>query len=67
MSEANTVWHDLQTRQKVVANRQRYGVLLAGGLLIAMCAAQVLFLRYVAGPDTVNLLTAGEGMAVGTD
>jgi hypothetical protein len=65
MSEARTVWHDLETRQKVAANRQRSGVLLAAGLLIAMGAAEALFLTYVAGPDTVDLLTAGQGAPAG--
>jgi hypothetical protein len=65
MSEARTVWHDLQTRQKVAANRQRSGVLLAAGLLIAMGAAEALFLAYVAGPDTVDLLTAAQGAPTG--
>jgi hypothetical protein len=65
MSEARAVWLDPQTRQKVAANRQRSGILLAAALLIAMTGAEVLFLTYVAGPDTVNLLTAGEGVPPG--
>ena len=62
MSEARTVWLDVQTRLKIADDRQRSGFLLAVGLLIAMSAAEVLFLTYVAGPDTVDLLTAGEGV-----
>jgi hypothetical protein len=46
MSEARAVWHDLQARQKIAANRQRSGVLLAIGLLIAMGVAEALFLAY---------------------
>jgi hypothetical protein len=61
MSEARTVWYDLQTRRKVAAKRQLSGVLLAAGLLLAMGAAEVLFLTYVAGPDTVDILTAAQG------
>jgi hypothetical protein len=65
MSEAQTVWLDLQTRRKVAAKRQRSGVLLAAGLLIAMSATEVLFLAYAVGPDTVEILTAGQGAPVG--
>ena len=65
MSEARTVWHDLQTRQRVTANRQRSGILVAAGLLIAMGAAEVLFLNFAVGPDTVDLLTAAQGAPTG--
>jgi len=66
MSEARTIWHDLEAWQSRAANRQRLGVLLAAGLLIAMCATEVAFLRYFAGPDSVNMVTVAEGMPVGT-
>jgi hypothetical protein len=65
MSEARTTWYDVATRQKVAANRQRSGILVAVGLLVAMTAAEVLFLTYAAGPDTVDLLTAGQGAPIG--
>jgi hypothetical protein len=65
MSEAQSVWLDLQTRRKVAAKRQRSGVLLAAGLLIAMGAAEVLFLAYAVGPDTVDILTAAQGAPAG--
>jgi hypothetical protein len=65
MSEARTVWHDLQTRRKAAAYRQGRDALLAAGLLIAMCAAEVLFLGFVAGPDLVDMLTAAQGAPVG--
>lgn len=65
MSETSTIWHDLDARRSSAAMRHRFGVLLAAALLIAMCAAEVLFLRYVAGPDTVTLLSAGEAMPIG--
>ena len=61
MSEARTVWHDLQTRRTAVVSRQWSGVLLAAVLLTAMCGAEVVFLKYVAAPDTMNLLNAMEG------
>ena len=64
MSEARTVWHDMQVRRDVAVSRYWSGVVVAAVLLIAMCCAEVLFLKYVAGPDTVNLLSAAEGMAV---
>jgi hypothetical protein len=65
MSEARTVWHDVQTRQRVTANRQRSGILVAAGLFIAMCAAEVLFLNFAVGPDTMDLLTAAQGAPSG--
>jgi hypothetical protein len=65
MSQARTVWHDLQTRQKVAANRQRSVILLAAGLLIAMTAAEAVFLAYFVGPDTIDMLTAGESVPAG--
>jgi len=67
MSEARTIWHDLETRRSLVTNRQRTSLLLGAGLLIAMCAGEVVFLNYVAGPDTVNILTAAEGMPIGPE
>jgi hypothetical protein len=67
MGEARTIWHDLQTRPKVTANRQRSGVLLATGLLIAMGVAEALFLSYVVGVDTVDLLTAAQGASNGVE
>ena len=66
MSEAHTVWHDMQARRDTAVSRHWSGVVLAAVLLTAMCCAEVLFLKYVAGPDTVNLLSAAEGMAVPT-
>jgi hypothetical protein len=43
--------------------RRRYGgILLAVVLLCAMAAAEVLFLTFVAGPDSVNMISAAEGI-----
>ena len=67
MSEARTIWHDLEARRSFTANRQRMSLLLAAGLLIAICAGEVLFLNYFVGPDTVNILSAAEGMPVGPE
>ena len=65
MSEARTMWYDMATRQKVAASRQRSGILLAVVLLVAMTAAEILFLNYAVGPDTMDLLTAGQGAPIG--
>jgi hypothetical protein len=67
MSDARTIWHDLEARQNSAVNRQRVGLLLAAFLLIAMCAAEIAFVRYVAAPETVNALTTIEGMPVGVE
>lgn len=65
MSEARTIWHDLDGRQSIAVSRQRIGLLLVAAMLIVMSAAEVAFLRYVVGPDTVNMVTATEGMGIG--
>lgn len=62
MSEARTVWHAVEARRTAVASRQRAGFLLAVCLLCAMAAAEVLFLHFVAGPDSVSLISAAEGV-----
>ena len=38
------------------------GLLIAAALLGLMAVAEVAFLRYVAGPDSVNLISAAEGI-----
>jgi hypothetical protein len=64
MSEARTIWHATEARRNAVVSRERSGLLIAAALLCAMAAAEVLFLHYVAGPDSVNLLTAAEGVQI---
>ena len=66
MSEAQTVSYELQATGSTIATRQWFGVLLAAVLLSAMCAGEVLFLRSVGGPETMNVLTVAEGMVVHT-
>ena len=66
MSEVRTVWHDMQIRRNEAVSRRRRGMLLAVLALGAMCAAEALFLAYFAGPDTVNLMAAAEGVPVTT-
>jgi hypothetical protein len=63
MSEAHTIWHSLEQRRSRAANRERSGVMIAVALLCAMAVAEVLFLRFVAGPDSVNLISVAEGIA----
>jgi hypothetical protein len=64
MSEARTIWHDLETRRSHAATQQRSGMLLAFALLCVMAAAQVLFLHYAAGPESVAMMQAAEGVLV---
>jgi hypothetical protein len=54
----------METRRSAAVSRDRAGLLIAAALLCAMAAAEVLFLHYVAGPDSVNLLTAAEGVQI---
>jgi hypothetical protein len=63
VSETSTISHTIEVRPGVVATRLRSGFLIAVGLLCTMAAAEVLFLRYVAGPDGVNMLSAAETIA----
>jgi hypothetical protein len=63
MSETSATWHTIAARPSVVPTRLRSGFLIAIGLLCAMTTAEVLFLRSVAGHDSVNMLFAAEGIA----
>jgi hypothetical protein len=47
----------------VHSRKKRSGIMLAVALLCAMAAAEVLFLNYVAGPDSVAMMMAAEGVA----
>ena len=67
MSEAQTIWHETRTRQRARARQQWHGVAMIAALLVAMAAAEVLYLTYVAGPETVDMITAAEGMAASGD
>jgi hypothetical protein len=62
MSEARTIWDDLAVRRSTAANRRISGVVIAAVLLALMAVAEVAFLRYVAGPDSVSLISAAEGI-----
>jgi hypothetical protein len=65
MDGARTIWQDLETRQSTAATQQRNGLLLAAVLLIALCAAEFVVLRYVAGSAMGDMLMAAEGIPVG--
>jgi hypothetical protein len=62
MSDARTIWHSMEARRTTAASRERTGIMLAVCLLCAMAAAEVLFLRFAAGPDSVNLIAGAEGI-----
>lgn len=62
MSEARTVWHEVAARRNIARRQQFTGYLLACLLLVTMTVAEVPFLRYFAGPDSVNMMAAAEGI-----
>jgi hypothetical protein len=64
MSEARTIWHTIETRRNATAGRERAGLLCVAALLCAMAAAEALFLQYVAGPESADLLAAAEGIHI---
>ncbi len=64
MSEARTIWETRESRTVSAATRERGGIVIAIGLLAAIAAGEVLFLNFVAGPDSVNMLSAAEGIPV---
>ena len=67
MSEAQTLWHEVRARQRSDARQRYHGIALLAMLLVAMAAAEVLFLTYVAGPETVDMITSAEGMAANSN
>jgi hypothetical protein len=64
MSEAHTVWHALESRRRADVTRKRASMLLLACLLCAMTVSEVLFLKFVASPDSVELLVAAEGVVI---
>jgi hypothetical protein len=64
MSEAHTVWHALESRRSAAVARKRASMLLLVCLLCAMAVCEVLFLKFVASPDSVNLMVAAEGVVI---
>jgi len=67
MSEAQTLWHEVRARQRADERQHGHGMALVAALLVAMTAAEVLFLTYVAGPETVDMISAAEGIATSSD
>jgi len=64
MSEARTVWHAMAEERSAVGSRERTGFMLAVVLLCAMTISEVLFLRFVAGPESVAMIAAAEGITM---
>lgn len=64
MNNMPTVWALSDEPIYGVRSKKRAGIMLAVALLCAMAAAEVLFLNYVAGPDSVAMMMAAEGVAV---
>jgi hypothetical protein len=64
MNEMPMGWVLSDERMYGVRSKKRTGIMLAVALLCAMAAAEVLFLNYVAGPDSVAMMMAAEGVAV---
>jgi hypothetical protein len=62
MNHAPAVWVMTEGRAHRV-RKKRGGILSVAALLCVMAAAEVLFLNFVAGPDTVALMMAAEGVA----
>jgi hypothetical protein len=61
MSQAPTAWVMTEVRAHHV-RKQRVGLLFGVVLLCVMATAEVLFLNFMAGPDTVALMMAAEGV-----
>jgi len=62
MNDMPMVWVVPTERMYDVRNSKRPSVMLVVALLSAMAAAEVLFLNYVAGPDSVAMMMAAEGV-----
>jgi hypothetical protein len=63
MNDMPMVWVVPHERLSGTRSKKRSGFMLAVALLCAMAAAEVLFLNYVAGPDSVAMMMAAEGVA----
>jgi hypothetical protein len=63
MNDMSTIWAVSDERTYGERNKKRKGIMLAVALLCAMAAAEVLFLNYVAGPESVSMMMAAEGVA----
>jgi hypothetical protein len=63
MNDMPLVWLVSDEQMHRVRRKKHKGLLLVAALLCAMAAAEVLFLNYVAGPDSVAMMMAAEGVA----
>ena len=63
MNDMPMVWVVSEERMHGVRSKKRTGIMLVAALLCVMAAAEVLFLNYVAGPDSVSMMMAAEGVA----
>jgi hypothetical protein len=54
----------MAAERNAASSRERSGFMLAVALLCAMTVCEVLFLKYVAGPDSVAMIAAAEGITM---
>jgi hypothetical protein len=64
MNDMPLAWAVSDEQMHRVRGKKQAGLLLVAALLGAMAAAEVLFLNYVAGPDSVAMMMAAEGVAI---
>jgi hypothetical protein len=62
MGESRTVWSDSVWRRAKIDREPLVDYLLIALLLIIMAAAEVQFLWHFAGPDSVSLIQAADGI-----
>ena len=62
MNDVPIVWVVSDEQMCSVRRRKRPGIMLLAALLCVMTAAEVLFLNYVSGPDSVAMMMAAEGV-----
>ena len=62
MGESRTIWSDSVRRQSKDDREPLVDYILIALLLIIMAAAEVQFLWHVAGPDSVSLIQAADGI-----
>jgi hypothetical protein len=62
MGESRTVWSDSVWRRAKIDREPLVDYILIAMLLIIMAAAEVQFLWHVAGPDSVSLIQAADGI-----
>jgi hypothetical protein len=63
MNDMPIVWVVPDEQMYGVRRKKRPGIILLVALLCVMTAAEVLFLNYIVGPDSVAMMMAAEGVA----